>query len=307
MDVAIRTEGLTKDYGEGHGLFDLDLEVGVGEVFGYLGPNGAGKTTTIRLLMDMVRPTRGRAEIFGVDCHAHPVEVKRVVGYLPGEMPQWGGLRGRDVVAYVGGLRGGVDSARVSSLAERLDLDLGRRYREYSSGNKRKLGLVLALMHPSRLLALDEPTNGLDPLIQQEFYRLVEEAAAGGCTVFLSSHVLSEMERACQRVGILRQGRLVQVARLDELHHLRYHRLEADFGGEVPLELVRALPGVEDVAVEDHHLSCAVRGGFGPLLEVLGRGQVLNLVTHEPTLEEVFLAVFREEAEPAAAPAGKAR
>ena len=279
----------------------------MGEVFGYLGPNGAGKTTTIRLLMDMVRPTRGRAEIFGVDCHAHPVEVKRVVGYLPGEMPQWGGLRGRDVVAYVGGLRGGVDSARVSSLAERLDLDLGRRYREYSSGNKRKLGLVLALMHPSRLLALDEPTNGLDPLIQQEFYRLVEEAAAGGCTVFLSSHVLSEMERACQRVGILRQGRLVQVARLDELHHLRYHRLEADFGGEVPLELVRALPGVEDVAVEDHHLSCAVRGGFGPLLEVLGRGQVLNLVTHEPTLEEVFLAVFREEAEPAAAPAGKAR
>ena len=129
-------------------------------------------------------------------------------------------------------------------------------------------------MHPSRLLVLDEPTNGLDPLIQQEFYRLVEEEAAGGGTVFLSSHVLSEVERACQRVGILRQGRLVQVARLDELHHLRYHRLEADFSGEVPVEAVRALAGVEDVTVEDHHLSCAVRGGFGPLLEVLGRGQI---------------------------------
>ncbi|MGA9113072.1 MAG: ABC transporter ATP-binding protein [Candidatus Dormiibacterota bacterium] len=307
MAIAIRTEGLTKDYGEGHGLFDLDLEVAAGEVFGYLGPNGAGKTTTIRLLMDMVRPTRGRGEIFGVDCHLHPVEVKRMVGYLSGEMPQWGGLRGRDVVAFVGGLRGGVDSARVSSLAERLDLDLGRRYREYSSGNKRKLGLVLAFMHPSRLLVLDEPTNGLDPLIQQEFYRLVEAAAAGGGTVFLSSHVLSEVERACQRVGILRQGRLVQVARLDELHHLRYHRLEADFSGEVPLEAVRALAGVEDVAVEDHHLSCAVRGGFGPLLEVLGRGQILNLVTHEPTLEEVFLAYFRDQGEPAAAPAGSTR
>ncbi|MGA2282762.1 MAG: ABC transporter ATP-binding protein [Candidatus Dormibacteria bacterium] len=302
MVVAIHTGGLTKDYGESRGLFDLDLEVSAGEVFGYLGPNGSGKTTTIRLLMDMVRPTRGRAEIFDVDCQAHPVEVKRMVGYLPGEMPQWGGLRGRDVVAYVGGLRGGVDSARVSSLAERLDLDLGRRYREYSSGNKRKLGLVLAFMHPARVLVLDEPTNGLDPLIQQEFYRLVGEVAAGGVTVFLSSHVLSEVERACQRVGILRRGRLVQVARLDELHHLRYHRLEADFAGTVPVDAVRALAGVEHVMVEDHHLACDVRGGFGPLLEVLGRGQVLNLVTHEPSLEEVFLAYFRDPAEPAQVP-----
>ena len=179
MANAIRTEGLTKDYGESRGLFDLGLEVAAGEIFGYLGPNGAGKTTTIRLLMDMIRPTGGRAEVFGVDCQSHPVEVKRLVGYLPGEAPQWGGLRGRDVVAYVGGLRGHIDPGRVTLLTERLDLDLGRRYREYSSGNKRKLGLLLAFMHPSRLLVLDEPTNGLDPLIQQEFYRLVEEARRG--------------------------------------------------------------------------------------------------------------------------------
>jgi ABC-2 type transport system ATP-binding protein len=302
MAVAIHTEGLTKDYGESRGLFDLDLEVPAGEVFGYLGPNGSGKTTTIRLLMDMVRPTRGRAEIFDVDCQAHPVEVKRMVGYVPGEMPEWRGLRGRDVVAYVGGLRRNVDGARVKALTERLDLDLGRRYREYSSGNKRKLGLVLAFMHPSRLLALDEPTSSLDPLIQQEFYRLVGEASAEGTTVFLSSHVLSEVERACQRVGILRRGRLVQVARLDELHHLRYHRLEADFAGDVPADAVRAVPGVEDVAVEDHHLRCTVHGAFGPLLQVLGREQVLNLITHEPSLEEVFLAYFRDPAEPAQAP-----
>ncbi|MDA8394001.1 MAG: ABC transporter ATP-binding protein [Candidatus Dormibacteraeota bacterium] len=305
MAVAIRTEGLTKVYGQARGLFDLDLEVAAGEVFGYLGPNGAGKTTTIRLLMDMVRPTRGRAEIFSIDCQAQPVQVKRMVGYLPGEMPQWGGMRGSDVVAYVGGLRGRLDRARVGNLAERLDLDLGRRYREYSSGNKRKLGLVLAFMNPSRLLVLDEPTTGLDPLIQQEFYRLVQEEAAAGGTVFLSSHVLSEVERVCQRVGILRGGRLVQVARLDELHSLRYHRLEADFRGEIPLEAVRALPGVEDVSGEDHHLSCAVRGDFGPLLEVLGRCRVLNLVTHEPTLEEVFLAVFRDDPEMAQAPRGE--
>jgi ABC-2 type transport system ATP-binding protein len=307
MAVAVRTEGLSKDYGESRGLFDLGLEVSAGEVFGYLGPNGSGKTTTIRLLMDMIRPTRGRAEIFGVDCHADPVAVKRMVGYLPGETPQWGGLRGKDIVGYVAGLRGGVDPARVRSLTDRLDLDLGRRYREYSSGNKRKLGLVLAFMHPSRLLVLDEPTNGLDPLIQQEFYRLVEEAGAEGTTVFLSSHVLSEVERACQRVGILRRGRLVQVAGLDELHHLRYHSLEADFAGEVPAAAVRAVAGVEGVSVEDHHLSCTVHGGFGPLLQVLGREQVLNLVTHEPTLEDVFLAYFRDPAGPAPVPAEGAR
>ena len=305
MAFAIRTEGLTKDYGQGHGLFDLDLEVEVGEVFGYLGPNGAGKTTTIRLLMDMVRPTRGRSEIFSTDCQARPVQVKRLVGYLPGEMPQWGGMRGRDVVAYVAGLRGGLDRARVGDLAERLDLDLGRRYREYSSGNKRKLGLVLAFMSRSRLLVLDEPTTGLDPLIQQEFYRLVQEEAAGGGTVFLSSHILSEVERVCQRVAILRVGHLVQVARLDELHNLRYHRVEADLVGEIPLEAVRALPGVEDVREEDHHLSCAVRGDFGPLLQVLGRGTVLNLVTHEPTLEEVFLAAFQDDREMAGESSGK--
>ncbi|MGO8687260.1 MAG: ATP-binding cassette domain-containing protein [Candidatus Dormibacteria bacterium] len=307
MATAISTEGLTKDYGEQRGLFGLDLEVADGEIFGYLGPNGAGKTTTIRLLMDLIRPSRGRAHVFGVDCQADPVDVKRLVGYLPGEMPQWGGLRGRDVVAYVGGLRGGADPSRVSRLAERLDLDLGRRYREYSSGNKRKLGLVLAFMHPSRLLVLDEPTNGLDPLIQQEFYGMVAEAGAEGATVFLSSHVLSEVERVCQRVGILRRGRLVQVARLDELHHLRYHRLEADFAGTVPLEAIRALSGVEQVTVEDHHLSCSVRGGFGPLLAALGRAQVLNLVTHEPSLEEVFLAYFREEPEVEAVAPGAPR
>jgi len=295
MAVAIRTEGLTKDYGEGRGLFDLDLDVAAGEVFGYLGPNGAGKTTTIRLLMDMIRPTRGRAEVFGIDCQAHPVQVKRDVGYLPGEMPQWGGLRGREVIAYVAGLRGGLDVAAVSSLATRLELDLGRRYREYSSGNKRKLGLVLAFMHRPHLLVLDEPTNGLDPLIQQEFFLMVEEVREQGATVFLSSHVLSEVERICQRVGILRRGRLVQVARLDELHHLRYHRLEVDFAGDVPVAAVRACPGVEHLAAEDHHLSFDVHGGVAPVLQALGTGQVLSLVTHEPSLEEVFLAQFRDD------------
>jgi ABC-2 type transport system ATP-binding protein len=303
---AIRTEGLTKDYGSGRGLFDLDLEVRAGEVFGYLGPNGAGKTTTIRLLMDMIRPSAGRAEIFGLDCQRHSVEVKRLVGYLPGELPQFGGLRGREVVSYIAGLRGGVDPARVTALARRLELDLGMRFRQYSRGNKQKLGLVLAFMHEPRLLILDEPTSGLDPLNQQEFYRMVEEARERGATIFLSSHVLSEVERVCQRIGIIRRGHLVQVARLEDLHHLRNHSVEVDFSGPVPVDGVRAAAGVENVTVDGRRLRLTVRGSFGPLLAALEQGQVVNLVSREPSLEETFLAYYRDDASGPHDPAGTA-
>src|ERR1700686_4393665 len=226
---AIRTSKLSKDYGVGRGLFDLDLEVASQEVFGYLGPNGAGKTTTIRLLMGMIKPSAGAAYVFGLDCRRDYVEVKRKVGYLPGDLPQFGSLRGREVVAYLGGLRGGVDRGAVRKLAERFDLDLGRRFREYSSGNKRKLGILLAFMHSPELLILDEPTNGLDPLNQQEFYELLHEARDGGATIFLSSHILSEVEHVCDRVGILRAGKLVRVADLDELRRSGETSLEQIF------------------------------------------------------------------------------
>ena len=293
MQTAIRTQGLTKDYGGGRGLRDLDLEVAGGEVLGYLGPNGAGKTTTIRLLMAMIRPSGGRAEVFGLDCQRRSVEVKRLVGYLPGELPQFGGLRGKEVVAYLAGLRGGVDRALVAVLAERLDLDLGRRFREYSRGNKQKLGLLLALMSEPRLLILDEPTAGLDPLNQQEFYRLVGEARARGATVFLSSHVLSEVEHVCDRVAIIREGRLVEVARLEDLHHVRYHHVEIEFAGPVPAAALGAAAGVEQVSVDGQRLTCAVRGSFSPLLAAIRDCEVTNLVSHEPTLEETFLTYYR--------------
>src|SRR6202521_4270025 len=214
--AAIRTNKLSKNYGLGRGLFDLDLEVSPREVFGYLGPNGAGKTTTIRCLMGLIRPTGGAAHIFGLDCRRDSVAVKRKVGYLPGDIPQFGSLRGKEVVAYLGGMRGGADPKTVRSIAERFDLDLDRRFREYSTGNKRKLGILLAFMHRPELLILDEPTNGLDPLNQQEFYELLREARDGGATVFLSSHVLSEVEHVCDTVGILRAGKLVRVARLED-------------------------------------------------------------------------------------------
>src|SRR5690348_3574653 len=198
---AIRTVRLTKDYGLGRGLFDLDLQIAGPEVFGFLGPNGAGKTTTIRLLMGMIRPTGGQAYVFGLDAFREAVEVKRKVGYLPGDVAQFGSLTGNELVAYLGGMRGGVDRKRVRSIAERFGLDLSRRFREYSSGNKQKVAILLAFMHRPELLILDEPTSSLDPLNQQEFYAMLKEARDDGATIFLSSHVLSEVQRVSDRVG----------------------------------------------------------------------------------------------------------
>ena|SRR5438105_842673 len=294
---AIRTSGLTKDYGAGRGLFDLGLQVAPQEVFGYLGPNGSGKTTTIRLLMGMIRPTSGTGHIFGLDCFREAVEVKRKVGYLPGDVPQFGSLRGREVVAYLGGMRGGVDQRAVRALAERFDLDLSRRFREYSSGNKQKLAIVIAFMHMPDLLILDEPTSSLDPLNQQEFYALLREARDGGATIFLSSHVLSEVEHVCDRVGIIRDGRLVRVAQLDELRRIRVHRVEIEFAEEtvVPEAQIRGADGVEDVSVTGGRVTCTVRGGFEALIRAIRDANVVDFVSTEPSLEEIFLSYFSEK------------
>jgi ABC-2 type transport system ATP-binding protein len=291
---AVVTAGLTKDYGAGRGIFDLDLEVGRGEVFGFLGPNGAGKTTTIRLLMGLARATRGSAAIYGLDSWKQSVAVKRRVAYLPGELPQFGGLRGKEVIAYLAGLRGGGDPARVAELCERFDLDLGRRYREYSRGNKQKLALVLVFMGHPELLILDEPTSGLDPLNQQVFHALVGEVREAGATVFLSSHVLSEVEHICDHVGIVRAGRLVKVASLEELHEIRVHHVEVEIDGDRPLDALRAA-GVEQLASENGRVSFVVRGSFAPVMAALGDAHVANLTSREPSLEEAFLTYYEED------------
>jgi len=290
---AIETRGLTKDYGSGRGIFDLDLAVHPGEAFGFLGPNGAGKTTTIKLLMGLIRATAGSASIFGLDCGRDAVAVKQRVGYVPGELPQWGGWRGGQVVAYVGGLRGRLDRDTVDAVASRLQLDLGRRYREYSSGNKHKLALVLAFMHGPQLLVLDEPTSGLDPLHQQVFDQLVGEARAGGATVFLSSHVLSEVEHVCDRVGIVREGRLVTVSSITDLARLRAHRINIQFGDEPPLERLRALDGLEALTADGRRVTAMMRGGFEPLMAILAGHRILAFESREPSLEEIFLSFYR--------------
>jgi ABC-2 type transport system ATP-binding protein len=289
---AVETSGLTKDYGNGRGIFDLELRVPVGEVFGFLGPNGAGKTTTIRLLMGLIHSTRGSARIFGLDCDRDAVAVKRKVGYCPGELPQFGGWRGSEIVAYVAGLRGDVKDATITALATRLDLDLGRKYREYSHGNKQKLALVLAFMHQPRLVILDEPTTGLDPLVQQEFYAMVRDARAAGSTIFVSSHVLSEVEHICDRVGIVREGRLATVSKLGDLVGMRAFHVEIEFADGVPTEQLKTVQGLEQLRVEGRRASGILRGSFEPLMTALIGRRVIGLVSREPSLEEIFLTYY---------------
>jgi ABC-2 type transport system ATP-binding protein len=291
-DVAVHCSGLTKDYGRGRGLFDLDLDLSRGEVFGFVGPNGAGKTTTIRLLMDLIRPDRGSASLLGLDARRDSLAIKRRAGYLPGELPRFPGMRAGDVVGLLAGLRGGVDPASITGLAKRLDLDLGQRFEELSHGNKQKVGLIQAFMHHPELLLLDEPTLGLDPLVQREFRGLVEEAAAAGATVLLSSHVLSEVELVCDRVGLIRAGRLFRAGTLEELRQVRVHRIEAVLSGRLDPSSLTGLAGVSDVEVEGDRVTCAVHGSIGPLLTCLTSAGVVELDSRELSLEEVFLSEF---------------
>jgi ABC-2 type transport system ATP-binding protein len=290
--AAIECSRLTKDYRGGRGVFDLDLKVSRGEVFGFVGPNGAGKTTTIRLLMDLIRPDRGAARIFGLDACSDSLEVKRLVGYLPGELARFPGATGGYVIRLLAGLRRNVDMDRVSTLADRLDLDLGLRYEDLSHGNKQKVGLIQAFMHQPDLLILDEPTLGLDPLMQRRFRQLVEDSVADGATVFLSSHVLSEVEQICDRIGLIRGGRLIRVGTLEELREMRVHRVDAIYQGTVRSSDLGCIPGVTDVQLDDHHLACSIRGPVSPLLHVLIAAGVVEIDSRELSLEEIFLSEF---------------
>jgi ABC-2 type transport system ATP-binding protein len=292
MDPVIKTERLTKSYGPHRGIIDVDLEVVPGEAFGFLGPNGAGKTTTIRTLLDHIRPTSGHARIFGIDTTEDPQAIHSRIGYLPGEFVLYDKLTGGQTIDYFANLRGGIDHAYQSRLVERLDIDPSRKFREYSKGNKQKIGLVVALQHRPELLLLDEPTAGLDPLVQQTFYEIIREAKAEGRTIFLSSHILSEVEKTCDRVGIIREGRLVRVGRVEELRDLAHHQVEVVFPDQVPQAAFSVLPGVSDIVVEDHTMRMRVSGSIAPVIQAAARFEILDFVSREPSLEETFLAEY---------------
>ncbi len=298
MPTIIQTEQLTKTYGTQRGIIDVDLAVEQGEVFGFLGPNGAGKTTTIRTVLDLIRPTSGRALVFGIESSADPVAIHRRVGYIPGEFTLYDRLTGGQTLTYFANLRGGVDRAYQASLIERFEIDPSRRFKELSKGNKQKIGLVIALQHRPELLILDEPTSGLDPLVQQSFYALVREAKAEGRTVFLSSHILSEVERTCNRVAIIREGRLVKVDQVEALRDLAHHQVELRFAGPVPEAEFAALPGVSDVVAEDHVLRLRVSGAITPVVQAAARHELLDFVSREPSLEETFLAQYGTQPTP---------
>jgi ABC-2 type transport system ATP-binding protein len=297
MTAIIQLEKLTKSYGVHRGIIDVDLNVEHGEVFGFLGPNGAGKTTTIRTALDLIRPTGGRALIFGIDSSVDPVAIHKRIGYIPGEFTLYDRLTGGQTLEYFANLRGGVDRAYQASLIERFEIDPSRRFKELSKGNKQKIGLVIALQHRPELLILDEPTSGLDPLVQQSFYALVREAKADGRTVFLSSHILSEVERTCDRVAIIRDGKLVKVDSIEGLRDLAHHAVELRFADGVPAEAFAGLPGVSDVTVEDHTLRMRVFGPITPVVQAAARFDLLDFVSREPTLEETFLAQYNNPAE----------
>lgn len=297
---AIFAQGLTKYYGPVRGVEDLDMEVAQGEVFGFLGPNGAGKTTTLRLLLDLIRPDKGRASILGMDVRLERTAVHRAIGYLPGELAMWPELTGAENLEYLARLRGGVDTAYLAQLLERLDVDATRRFREYSRGNKQKVGLVQAFMHRPRVLLLDEPTSGLDPLVQNVFHELVREATAEGRTVFLSSHVLSEVERMCDRAGIIRDGRLVRVEQVGELGMGAVHLVRLAFRSAVVTEAFAAVPGLRDVAVQAPGvgtdgatvITATLAGDPRPLLDVARSYDLMEFESRRPSLEELFLTYY---------------
>jgi ABC-2 type transport system ATP-binding protein len=301
MESAIRTDGLSKRFGGVRALEGLDLEVARGEVLGYLGPNGAGKTTTIRLLLGMLRPTSGKAEIFGLDAQKDTVAAHRRLAYVGGETSLWPSLTGAETLHLLGRVHGRVDRAYREELTERFAFDPSRKVRGYSKGNRQKLALIAGLASRADLLLLDEPTSGLDPLMEREFRRCVTEAKVAGQTVFLSSHILSEVEALCDRVAILRAGRLVEAGTLAELRHLSALSVEATFA-VAPPDLSR-VPGVSEVRIDGNRVSLHVRGPVEPLLERLTATGVTQLLSREPSLEELFLAQYG--AEPTVARDGK--
>ncbi|HXN01814.1 MAG TPA: ABC transporter ATP-binding protein [Candidatus Dormibacteraeota bacterium] len=297
MAAMIDVQGLSKSYGSKLGITDVSFQVEEGDVFGFLGPNGAGKTTTIRLLMALLHADRGTARIAGLDCWEKSVEIKRLIGYMPGEPALDPNLTGGQILEYFAHLRGGVDQAYLKQLTERFELDTSRKFRQYSTGNKRKVVLIQAFMHRPRLLILDEPTSGLDPLNQQEFDRMVLEARNEGRTVFLSSHVLSEVEKTCTTVGIIRDGSLVRIGDVAEVKAIKRYEVTITFANAVPAETFKTVDGVIEVETlnHGHGVRLTMQGPADAVIKAAAHYPVVSLTSYEPSLEDIFLRYYEAD------------
>lgn len=294
-NVIIRTNNLTKYYGKKRGIIDVNLEVTEGEIFGYLGPNGAGKTTTIRIFLDFIRADRGKATLFGLDTWKDSIAVHRKIGYLSGELFLYNDLTVNEFLLYIGNLRKSVSWNYVEELADRFNCNLTQKIRTLSHGNKQKVGLIQAFMHKPELLILDEPTSGLDPLMRHEFFRLLSELKSEGKTVFLSSHVLSEVEHICDRVGIIRNGRLGVVEEITKMQLRGLYYVEIHFSEDVPLEGFKTISNINDLSVVNRVLKCRVVGDMDQLLKYAAKFKIKNLTSHQPSLEETFLAHYGDQ------------
>ena len=288
--TALHAENLTKHYGSVVGLESLNLDVEQGEVLGYLGPNGAGKTTTIRAILGLIKPTSGSAEIFGVDTQRQTVESHKRVAYVPGEASFWPTLTGMETLHLLGRVHGSVDVAFRDELMQRFDFDPSRKVRTYSKGNRQKINLIAALATRADLLIMDEPTSGLDPIMEQAFRHSVVEAKERGQTIFLSSHILEELEALCDRIGILRAGKLIELGTLAEMRHLSSLTVEVSFEGSPPS--LDHVEGVSNVITAGSHLTFNVRGSIDPVLRVIADHDPLTLLSRQPSLEELFLALY---------------
>jgi ABC-2 type transport system ATP-binding protein len=293
MDIALKAKNLTKEYGTVVALKSLNLEVQKGEILGYLGPNGAGKTTTIRCILGLIKPTAGSSEIFGIDSQADKVEAHKRIAYVPGESIFWPSLTGAETLRLLGKIHGSTDLKYQKELVKRFQFEPAKKVRTYSKGNRQKINIIAALSTHADLLIMDEPTTGLDPIMEQAFKQSVLEAKANGQTVFLSSHILEEVEALCDRVAILRKGKLVELGTLAQMRHLSAVSVEATFDHQPPN--IGHLPGVSDVVVAGHLLTCQVHGSIEPLLRELVAAHPKTLLSREPSLEELFLSLYGDE------------
>lgn len=293
MDIAIKTFGLSKKYGSLTALSPLDLEVRKGEILGFLGPNGAGKTTTIRAMLGLIKPSSGRCEIFGIDSQKDKVKAHKRLAYVPGESNFWPSLTGAETLKLLGNIHGVIDEKYKQELIELFKFDPNMKVRTYSKGNRQKINIIAALMTRADLLIMDEPTTGLDPIMEKAFKQSVLEAKDRGQTIFLSSHILEEVEALCDRIGILRSGKLIELGTLQQMRHLSALSVEATFDS-IPPDVTK-IKGVSDVKVAGHQLTCQVRGDIEPLFNAIVSHHPKNLISREPSLEELFLSLYGGE------------